>query len=156
MRKLLLVPVLVTAMSSIAAQTAPGAGRAEIEAFNRTFADATRRMDNSALVALWSEDGVSLLPSMKPIVGRAAIASFIDGITSQMPGAKMEKFEMQCFAIEVSGDMGSEWCSEHQVVLLPGGKPPFDGHGRLLLVLHKGTDGKWRILREMWNASGES
>jgi ketosteroid isomerase-like protein len=34
---------------------------------------------------------------------------------------------------------------------LPNGKPPFDGQGKMLLVLHRGPDGKWRMRREMWN-----
>jgi ketosteroid isomerase-like protein len=36
-------------------------------------------------------------------------------------------------------------------VFLPAGKPAFDGWGTLLLVLHRGADGKWRLRREMWN-----
>ncbi len=70
---------------------------------------------------------------------------------AQIKGVRMEKFEMECFAIDVSGDTASEWCSEHQVVQMPGGKPPFDGRGKMLLVLKRGVDGKWRLLREMWN-----
>jgi hypothetical protein len=41
--------------------------------------------------------------------------------------------------------------SEHQVVKFPGGKPPFEGFGKMALVLHRGTDGKWRLKQEMWN-----
>jgi ketosteroid isomerase-like protein len=108
-------------------------------------------MDNAALVALWADDGISLLPSTKPIVGKVAIAAFIDSVTNQNKGAQMEKFELKCFAIDVSGDIASEWCSEHQVVLMPGGKPPFDGFGKMLLVLRRDPDGKWRLQREMWN-----
>jgi hypothetical protein len=59
-------------------------------------------------------------------------------------------FEMQCHAISGSGNWASEWCEEHQIVLLPGGKPPFDGRGKMLLVLAKQADGNWRIEREMW------
>ena len=66
----------------------------------------------------------------------------------------MEKFEMQCFAIEGSGDWASEWCLEHQVVRFSDGKPPFDGWGKMLFVLHK-VDGKWRIEREMWNQASD-
>jgi uncharacterized protein (TIGR02246 family) len=125
--------------------------RAEIEAFNHRLEDATRSMDNQATLALWADDGISLLPSTKPIVGKTAIASFLEGVTAQLHGAKMEKFELECFAIDVSGYVASEWCNEHQVVFMPEGKPLFDGRGKMLLVLRKGTDGHWRIQREMWN-----
>jgi uncharacterized protein (TIGR02246 family) len=143
--------LLVAGALPMLAQTASQTPRAEIEAFNRRFEDATRQMDNAATMALWAEDGISLLPSTEPIVGKAAIAAFMDRVTSQIKGAKMEKFELECFAIALSGDLATEWCNEHQVVQMPGGKPPFDGRGRMLLVLRKAPDGKWLLLREMWN-----
>ncbi|HEX8954934.1 MAG TPA: nuclear transport factor 2 family protein [Burkholderiaceae bacterium] len=121
-----------------------------IEAFNKALSDATTRMDNAATMALWDDEGASLLPSTGPILGKKAIAGFLDKVASQYPGAHMKSFEMQCSGIEQSGDWASEWCDEHQVVDLGNGKPPFDGHGRMLLVLHRGAEGKWRLRREMW------
>ena len=135
------------AMSRAAAATPAG----EIESFNRAFADATRRMDNAATVALWEDDGLSLLPSTKPIRGKAAIAKFIEQVMASIPGAKMRSFELHCFDVETSGPWASEWCTEHQLVDLAGGKPPFDGWGKMLLVLHRGSDHQWRLKREMWN-----
>jgi ketosteroid isomerase-like protein len=85
------------------------------------------------------------------MVGKPAIAAMMNAMTTQFKGAHMEKFEMRCSAIEVSGDMASEWCVEHQIVDLNNGKPPFVGWGKMLLVLRRGADGKWRLLREMWN-----
>ncbi len=133
-----------------AAVTNPTA-RAGIEAFNRALSEATTHMDNAATIALWEADGVSLLPSTRPLVGRKAIAAFLDAVTARLPGARMAKFELRCADIETSGDWASEWCQEHQVVLLAPDKPPFDGQGVMLLVLHRGTDGKWRLKREMWS-----
>ncbi|WP_263354972.1 YybH family protein [Acidicapsa acidisoli] len=152
MRRFPVFPALLLAVAlPVIAQTATPSPRAEIEAFNRRFEDATRQMDNAATVALWADDGISLLPSTDPIVGKSAISAFLDKVTSDIKGAKMQKFELECFAIEASGDLASEWCNEHQIVLMPGGKPPFDGRGKMLLVLRKGRDGKWLLLREMWN-----
>lgn len=127
------------------------ASDAGIEEFNRALIDATTRMDNAAALALWEDDGITLLPQTKPIIGKKAIAKFLDGVSAQLTGARMEKFEMRCFDIERSGDLASEWCEEHQHVMLPGGKPAFDGRGKMLLILHRGADGKWRMRREMWN-----
>jgi uncharacterized protein (TIGR02246 family) len=148
---LVLFFLLVTATVPAVPQVASANPRAEIEAFNRKLEAATRQMDNTATLALWAEDGISLLPSTKPIVGKIAIAAFLESVTAEIHDARMEKFEFECFAIDLSGDMATEWCNEHQVVLLPGGKPPFDGRGKMLLVLRKGLDGNWRIEREMWN-----
>jgi ketosteroid isomerase-like protein len=127
------------------------AADAGMEEFNRALIQATTRMDNAAALALWEDDGIALLPQTKPIIGKKAIAKFLDDVSSQLTGARMEKFEMQCFDIERHGNVATEWCEEHQHVLLADGKPPFDGRGKMLLILHRGADGKWRMRREMWN-----
>lgn len=152
MRRARLTLFLVTLLPALAtAQAATNEGRAGIEAFNRALAAATRTMDNAATMALWEAGGVSLLPSTISIVGKPAIAQFLNDVTKQLTGAKMESFDLRCFGIEVSGSLGSEWCLEHQVVAFPDARPRFDGWGKLLLVLHRGVDGTWRLIREMWN-----
>lgn len=141
-------------LAALAANTGHAAD-AGIEAFNKALSDATLHMDNAATMALWDEEGASLLPSTEPIVGKKAISEFMDKVTSQLPGAHMKSFEMQCSGIEQSGDWASEWCDEHQIVELGKGKPDFDGRGRMLLVLHRGADGKWRLRREMWQPTAK-
>jgi len=153
MRKLHCALFLLLLATPGVSQTPPAAvsEHAGIAEFNLAFDEATRHMDSAATLALWEEDGTSLLPSTKPIVGKKAIAAFLQQVMLQLEGAQMEKFEDTCFDIQVSGNWASEWCVEHQIVKLPAGKPPFDGWGKMLLVLHRGTDGKWRLKQEMWN-----
>jgi ketosteroid isomerase-like protein len=124
--------------------------RSGIESFNRELDAATKSMNNAAVLALWEDDGISLLPSTPPIVGKKAIGKFLDDVTARYPGGRMEGFEMECHDITVSGDWGYEWCTEHQVVQFPGSKTPFEGWGKMLLVLHR-HKGKWRLKEEMWN-----
>jgi len=146
--------MLLLALSTTAtvrAQRVTSASYPEIDAFNQSFANATRTMDNAATLALWDDEGVSLLPSTKPIVGKPAISRFMTDVMASLHGAHMTHFESECHDIHVSGNWASEWCTEHQIVALPGGKPPFNGYGKMLLVLHRGTTGTWRIREEMWN-----
>jgi ketosteroid isomerase-like protein len=137
---------------------AAGAGAAApaddaIAAFNESLARATRQMDNAATLRLWAEDGISLLPQTPPIQGKAALAHFLDEVAQQFPGARMTQFEMQCADLVIAGEWASERCDEHQRVELPGGKPPFEGWGRMLLELRRTPDGAWRLVREMWQAA---
>ena len=129
----------------------PDATRKEIEAFNRRFAAAHQKMDNAAIIEMWAEDGVSLLPETAPMVGKKTIAKFIEDVVGRMPGYHMQKFEIEFQGIEANGEWASEWAMEHQLVEAPPGKENFEGYGKMLLVLHKEADGNWRITREMWN-----
>jgi len=130
---------------------AADAGRQEIAAFNQKFIAAHLKMDNAAVMSLWAEDGVSLLPQTAPMIGKATIGKFMDEVTGKLPRYLMEKMEVDFQGIEVSGDWASEWAFEHQVVRPPDERTAFDGRGKMLLVLHREADGDWRIKREMWN-----
>jgi ketosteroid isomerase-like protein len=125
--------------------------RKEIDAFNARFLEAHRKMDDAAILGMWAEDGVSLLPETAPMVGKAAITKFLTGVTGQLKGWRMEKMELDFQGIEVGGDWASEWALEHQVVRPPDDRPVFDGRGKMLLVLHREADGNWKVKREMWN-----
>ena len=125
--------------------------RKEIGAFNTKFLEAHLKMDDAAILGMWAEDGVSLLPETAPIVGKAAITKFLAGVTGQLKGWRMTKMELDFQGIEVSGDWASEWALEHQVVRPPDDRPVFDARGKMLLVLHREADGNWKVKREMWN-----
>ena len=143
--------ILAFGVSAAAGADTAAAARVGIDDFNRALIQATTRMDNAATLALWEDDGIELLPQTDPIVGKKALAKFYDDVMKDLAGARMEKFDLKCFDIEIAQDWASEWCQEHQHMSLPAGKPPFDGWGTLLLVLHRGVDGNWRLRREMWN-----
>jgi uncharacterized protein (TIGR02246 family) len=130
---------------------APTAASAEIDAFNRKYIAAHLRMDNAAVLSLWADDGISLLPATDPIIGKEAIGKFMNEVMGKMPGYHMQKMDVDFQGIEVIGDWASEWAEEHQVVQPPPGKRLIDSYGKLLLVLHREADGNWRITREMWN-----
>lgn len=130
----------------------PQKQQTEIERFNAKFLEAHRKMDTPAILGMWAEDGVSLLPETAPMIGKPAITKFLTGVTEQLKGWRMEKMELEFQGVEVEGDWASEWALEHQVVRPPdASKPVFDGHGKMLLVLHREANGDWKITREMWN-----
>lgn len=142
---------LLLALAAPAAGGAAPDAQSGIDAFNRAVIDSTKKMDNAASLALWDEGGISILPNSKPLSGKPAIAKFLETVAAETKGAAMQSFTMECATIAVSGDLATERCVEHQVVKLPGDKPPFDGWGNLLYVLHRGGDGGWKIRAEMWS-----
>lgn len=124
---------------------------AEIRAFNDKFTDAHLRMDSTAILGFWAEDGVTLLPGMEPVVGKPAIQKFLTNAFAGAKGSKMLKQEDDFHDIAVSGDWASEWAITHQVIQPPDGKPAMDITGKMLLVLHREKDGQWKVEREAWN-----
>lgn len=130
----------------------PADPKAQILDFNEKFINAHLRLDNPAIIAMWAEDGVSLLPSMPPMIGRGAIGKFINDISAQMPGYKIVREKIDFHDIQVSGDWASEWGLETQG-LQPPNQPEMEGYGKLLFVLHKDSSGQWKIQQEMWNAA---
>lgn len=127
--------------------------RSEIDAFNKKFTELHLKMDTPGIMAMWAEDGVDLMQGEAPIVGRKTITAWVENVLAKNPGYKVTKEEMEFHDIQVCGDWASEWVTEHQVAKAPEGKPDFDGHGKMALVLHREPGGEWKIKQEMWNAS---
>jgi ketosteroid isomerase-like protein len=138
----------IVARSSAAQHLSPH-DSAGVVAFNTALERATRTMNTAATLALWADDGVSLMPQVAPITGKPSIKRFIDGVRKDIAGATMQRFTMRCFDILGTPPIATEWCVEHQVVLLPDQKT-FDSWGRLALVLRADTDGQWRLKQETW------
>lgn len=65
-----------TASPAFAQRVAKADAQSGVETFNSAMIKATRAMDNAALLALWEDDGVALLPSTPPIVGKVALTKF--------------------------------------------------------------------------------
>ena len=59
--------------------------RISLISFNKKFVEAHLRMDNAAVMAMWAEDGVTLLPGMAPMASRKTIAKWLDDIVARMP-----------------------------------------------------------------------
>ena len=81
---LCVAPSLAIARSAATATVAqPG-----IVAFNHAFETATRHMDNAATLSLWENNGVSLLPSTPPIIGKPALMKFMTEVMTNLHGAQ--------------------------------------------------------------------
>jgi ketosteroid isomerase-like protein len=133
--------------------SAEAQGDQKVWEFNQKFQDAHARMDTTAIIGMWSETGVSLLPETAPLVGKAAVTNFIREAVGHLAAYKMLKAEMSFHDIRVCGDWATEWGIEHQVIQPPDDKPVIDHWGKIALVLHREADGNWRVQQEMWNST---
>jgi ketosteroid isomerase-like protein len=95
----------------------------EIRSLTAAYTEAHLRMDNAAITATWADDVISLLPGMDPLIGKPAIAKFIEDTVARTPGYKVIRQENDFGDITVSGDWATEWATTHQVVQQPEGKP---------------------------------
>jgi uncharacterized protein (TIGR02246 family) len=129
------------------------ASRLEIEAFNKHYLELHQKMDTAGVLALWAEDGVDLLPDEAPMIGKKAIVAWVEGVLKAIPGYKVTKEELEFHDIQVAGDWASEWATEHQVVQAPDARPAIESCGKMALLLHRETNGEWKVKQEMWNAS---
>ena len=127
------------------------AANGDLTAFNATFRNVILRMDSAGTVALWAEDGVSLMPDAAPISGKKSIVAFMDRVTKDFAGYKVTVEEIEWKDMRIAGDWASEWGVVHQEVKPPGEKPAIEVYGRIALILHRESDG-WRIEQEMWQS----
>jgi uncharacterized protein (TIGR02246 family) len=152
-RACLLYCLLVAALLATPLVFAQASESQELKAFNQQFTKAILQMDNAAVLELWADDGVSLLPNMAPISGKQAIRKFMDDVTSRTKGYKVLSQENDWHGVEISGDLASEWAATKQVLQPPANKPVITIYGKLLLVLHREKNGSWKIKRESWTSS---
>ena len=132
----------------------------EIADFNDEFKQAILSMDNARVMSLWDYDGTDLLPGQEAITGKANIAKWLDGVTDKMKGWKVTSQDNEFHDLQVNGDWASEWATTVQVSQPPEGKKviglvpkkhePVTAKGKMLLVLKRSSDGKWKIREEAW------
>jgi len=151
LRRFVSCMLVVIATSKVHNANRPQSNR-EIDAFNQRFLQLIASTDHGGMLELWANDGVDLMPGDAPLLGKDAISRWLKSIESASPGSRVSTEELQFHDVRLSGDWASEWATEHQIVR-PKGKPPVESYGKLALVLHRGTQGSWKIEQEMWNDS---
>jgi ketosteroid isomerase-like protein len=152
-RRLPVRGLLVLLAGLAASQMVLSAGEENgLAGFNAKFRDTILRMDTLGIVALWADDGVTLMPDAAPIVGKQGIAEHMAKVDKDFAGYKVTKEEIEWRDPRVSGDWASEWGIVHQEVFPPGNKPAIEVYGRIALVLRR-VNGEWKIEQEVWQSA---
>lgn len=146
----ILVLLLAKPAKTSPAQESP---RNSLDAFNRDFVAACVRMDHQADAEFWTPDGVDLLPGLDPMIGKARISAWLDGLTPQLAGAKMDYCTVDWKDVQIHGDLAYEWGINRQKIEFPPPKKPFEGNGKILLILKRQANGSWKVALEAWNGN---
>lgn len=137
----------------VRAQAPADAARDSVAALNAKEVKACREMDNAASASLWADDGVDLIQGLQPMVGKATIAAWLNGLTPGLKGAKMVYCTIDWKQIAIQGDWAYEWGVNRQRIEFPLPQAPFESEGKITLVLKRQTGGDWKIELESWNSS---
>lgn len=113
------------------------------------YAAAWRAGDAAAIAALYTADAHVLYPDRVGISGRQAILAYFRGFFGDFP---KNAFELRSAEVVVNGD----WAFDRGVYRwrgtpAAGGAPEADD-GKYLVVLHRESDGAWRVARDMDNS----
>lgn len=130
--------------------------RQSLNAFNRKEESACRSMNQEASATLWADDGTDLIPGMQPMVGKATISKWLNGLTPQLHGAKIEYCTIDWRDIKIEGDWAYEWGITRQKIDFPPPQKSFENRGKMVLILKRQQDGSWKIELESWNSTPEA
>ena len=114
-----------------------------LDRMSQAFEDAMRKGDVATVSAMYAEDGVILPPNHARVQGRAGIAAFMKEMTDAG------------FSLKLSPE--STWM-EGTLAVRTGAYIVLDKeqkeveHGKWLEVWKQGADGKWLMVRDMWNS----
>ncbi len=143
----------ILACTSRATRPAPPAAaddRAAIAAASRAFSAAYVRNDTAALGQLYADSAV-VLPPGREVRGRAAIQRLF----AWGPRHRQLEHAMTSAELRLHGDMAIDlgtWTSTAQ----RGDNPPATASERYLVVWVRESDGRWRILYDMWHRPAPS
>jgi uncharacterized protein (TIGR02246 family) len=121
----------------------------EVQQASDRFWTTRARGDAAALAALFTDDGMFMVPGLPDASGRKAVRELLE---QRFAGGRTFDLVVHRREIEVTGDSANElaWYSEsHQA---QGQTMRMDG--RYLLVWQRGGDGAWRVHRYLYNFSG--
>ena len=103
--------------------------------------------DADRLGAIYEEDAVLIPPGSGPVNGRAAIAQTLQSLFPQLKNMKLVADDVRPLGANHAVEVGH---SEYSAVAEDGSMTP--GIDNYVVVWHKGDDGVWRYVTDIFNA----
>ena len=121
--------------------------RAAIEKQNAAFSAAFARGDVAAVAAAYAEDAIAFPPDADLVRGRAAIQSMWQSLRDA--GAK--SLALTTVDVHSSGSLAAE-TGTAVLKIQPPNAAEQSQTVKYVVVWKKGTDGSWKIYRDIWNS----
>ena len=142
---------VLSALAFVVALTASSdawaGAREDIEAAMVTFAAAFNGGDGAGVAALYTEDAALLPPGEARVDGRAAVEAYWQGAID----AGLTDIALTPVEVEEDGALAYELGAFSLAV--PGeNDTKATVTGKYIVVWKKGSDGTWRLHRDIWNA----
>lgn len=125
--------------------------RAAIEELHRRDQEATRALDVDTLLSLWTEDGVGLGPGGGVTRGRERMAAQMRRAADASAGHEVIVYEQRFEEVRIVGDHAWDWGTFESVTRDPDSGEVTRVAGKLLRILQRCADGRWRFHRAIWN-----
>jgi uncharacterized protein (TIGR02246 family) len=141
--------------AGLSAKTADGQAQdmAGIEKFRSQDIAATLSQDPTALIELWTDDGVRLLPGEPADVGKQAIRATNERHKTARPGLRVVSYVPEYKNVTVTGEWAFGWGYFTASYVESAGGEEKRIRAKVLWVLKKQADGSWKCARGMWNTS---
>ncbi len=145
MRMIWAIPVIAAGMAAPAA--AQDALTQTIAAREAGWAAAFNAGEFDAVAAFYEEDAVMMAPGAPRIEGRAAIRRAMDGFATTISDVKLDTASVRALGSDYALELGDVRYRQKQA---DGGTAPV--HMKYQIIWHRGADGVWRYLSDMFNA----
>ena len=124
--------------------------RREIHEAHQSYSAALQSGDAVAIASHFTEDAVLLPQGADMQQGRSAIQQWFARL---VPVATFHKFAVTTVDVILLGDMAVETGIFRMTLAAEGSAEESSAIGKYLMVWKRGADGKWKILRDMFNMS---
>ena len=144
------VMLVVLFTANIALSQSNSDYKSKIESINKEMAKNMLEGNAEKLLALYTEDAISM-PSYQPIHdGIAAIRTASDEMAKT--GIKYNSFTPTTLKVMVNGNLITEIGTYKISMSMPNMDNPMDDHGKYLTIWEKQKDGSLKVKVEIWNS----